>query len=318
MVAWHQADISAGAADGFAPDVSGNGRHLSAPVQPPALGLNVLNGHNGWFFDGTKFPLVYSPDIGIVRHTFIVATADEQEFTVFRGLLMLETDSPPGTHGRWLTSNSSGTTFLQDNFDDVYHKAGRLYSNDNFQAPMFGKFAVVELSNPVGSNFNGIVVGQHAGDPATRWKGWWIEQLIYNRVLNDVERQAIYEYFAAKYFLWPESSTGLHIFPFQPDAGPPAIADKLTVTTVLGGGRTISRSKSGIKTAFELSFTERSQEEFLAAQAFWNSKYPGTAFVYRDDGFSPPIETEVVFAAPLSYRQTPTRRFDYSIRLVQI
>jgi hypothetical protein len=59
LYAWHQYD-PATAADGVANDYSGNNRHLTTAVEQIGAHSDVLNGQPGWYFDGTRDPMLFN------------------------------------------------------------------------------------------------------------------------------------------------------------------------------------------------------------------------------------------------------------------
>lgn len=202
QLAWHQYEMGVSGNEVIL-DYSGNNRHISCALgSEPALQTNVLYGLPGWYFNGTNTPLKYTGAI-TPKHVFILASCEAAAFNLNRGLLS------GVTTGDLLVSEATGTKWtdlgLGANF--VYRKSDILYANNNLQAPVNGAFALMEVQSASGLTFDGIQVGQqtdwngvaHGGATARRHKGWFIEQIIYNRILTDAEILRVKLYFNLKF-----------------------------------------------------------------------------------------------------------------------
>lgn len=199
MIAWHQyeADVSE---NGICLDYSGNGYDLGAASNEPVLTADVINGQHGWYFNGSRTPLADSSSV-TPKHVFILASAEDATFAAYRGLLSGQTT------GDILTSNNSGAIFtdlgLGSNF--VYRKNDVLYANSDLQAPVSGNFALLEVKLAAGVTLDGIQVGKQRNIASREWKGWFVEQLLYDRILTDAECLRIRLYFNLKFALYNQS-----------------------------------------------------------------------------------------------------------------
>lgn len=194
IIAWHGYDEVTSNNDTI-DDLSPNARDLINASSPPVLTQNVINGYPAWYFDGTKNPLFFTGAISL-RHTFILGSAQDASFSTYRGLLS------GYTSGDVLVSEPSGTKFtdlgLGANY--VYRKGGKVYANNDLQAPVNGQFALMEVQHPVGAqSLDGIQVGQQKTFTTRLWKGHFVEQVLYNRILTDAERMRLMFYFILKF-----------------------------------------------------------------------------------------------------------------------
>lgn len=198
QLAWHQYEPSV-SGDFIIYDYSGNTRHIQCTPGPnqPVLHTDVIDGQPGWYFSGTSDPLFFLGS-NTPKHVFILASADEATFPDYRGLLS------GVTSGTILVSDT--TPF--DRFFDaglgagfVYRKDDVLWPNNNMKAPMSGAFGLMEVQMPSGIALDGIQVGKQLA-LARKWKGYFIEQIIYNRVLTTAERMRVKLYFNLKYSQW--------------------------------------------------------------------------------------------------------------------
>lgn len=320
LLAWHAADT---ATDGqTVEDASGNNRTLDSGFgsTPPDLVPDVINGLPAIVFDGsTHDPLQYTGSV-TPKHCFVVAAHEDPAF-------------PAGALGNGgiltglastaiLIGNAESTRFFDLNLDSVgafkYRRRDAEFAEGNMQAAFDGNISIFEVENPAGYPLTGLQIGRDR-DFATRlWKGPWCEHLIYSRVLEDIERAMVMEYLAMKYHLWRQTTAGKNVWPFQPDWGRPLNQDKLVLSSTTVSGTRKARSKSSSKKAFELSFTDRSPEEYDAALAFWDEHYPGTSIVYRDDAFVPGRDTEALITSPLSQSAQGYRQIGYGVQLVEV
>lgn len=165
---------------------------------------------------------------------------------------------------------------------------------------------------------DGIVIGGDRGFSTHKWKGPFCLNLMYSDIKTGNDRLDIYEYIALKYLLWKRNSAGLDVWPFNPDWGRTLAAGKRVLSSTAVSGENKSRSKSTAKKAFEAQFESRWPEEYDAAYAFWNEKYPGTSFIYRDYAFSPERDTEARFVSDLPQQATDYRDINYSFQAVEV
>lgn len=176
-------------------DYSGNDRHIScASVGAPVLTVNVLNGQPGWYFSGTSNYLGYTGAV-TVKHLFVLASADEATFGAFRGLFT-------GASSNSILVGNSGTTKMFDlsaDFTSTYRKNDTVYAHADQQAAMSGNFALYEVQIPGGVNLSAIQVGQQYADTTRRWKGYWMEQAGFSRVLNYEERRQVLLHFNLRF-----------------------------------------------------------------------------------------------------------------------
>lgn len=206
MIAWHQYDVT-DSEGGICLDYSGNGRDLGAASNTPVLTSNVLYGQPGWYFNGSRNPLTTGVISTVTpKHVFILASFEDAAFTVNRGLI------GGVTSGDILVSETSGTqwTDLGLGSDFIYRKSDTLYANASLEAPMSGAFALMDVRLAAGVALDGIQVGQqrdwdgvaHGAASARRHKGYFIEQVIYDRVLTAAEILRVHLYFNLKFSQW--------------------------------------------------------------------------------------------------------------------
>lgn len=73
------------------------------------------------------------------------------------------------------------------------------------------------------------------------------------------------------------------------------------------------------KRVFTLTFLNRTQAEFLAAETFWISHYPLTTFTFNDYRFFPARAHTVRFISPLREQGNDvTLRFNYSFDVIEV
>jgi hypothetical protein len=196
LIAWHQCKIGE-SGDNAAFDSSPNGRNIIAASPSPVIQFNLLNGQPGWYFNGsTAKPLTYSEPGLTVKHAFVLAAAEESAFTVNRGLL-----SGP-TSGDLLTTNNSGTKFFTWGTGYEYRKSDTVYADSLWEAPRSLVPELIEISYPDGVTLDGIQVGQQKADTSRRWKGYFFEQVLYDRILTETERAQLHLYFNIKFAAW--------------------------------------------------------------------------------------------------------------------
>jgi hypothetical protein len=196
LEAWHQYDPDYGLLNSVIYDYSGHSRDLaSTGAHDPIATANVINGQPGWYFNGTNTtPLKWTGALN-PKHVFILASAQESTFPSYRGLLS------GVTAGDALTSNNSGTKFFDFGLGSAYayRKNDVSYANSNLQAPMSGAMGLMEIQSSSGLGFDGIQIGLQRNLAGRIWKGYFVEQLIYSRVLTTAERKRVMLYFNLKF-----------------------------------------------------------------------------------------------------------------------
>lgn len=314
MIAWNGYKEGE-STNSIASDLSGNGRDLDAVgADPPALQMAVINGQPAWYFNGTDDALLWSGSI-TTKHLFVLAAFEDASFSDFQGLY----SNADQNSGDILVSNPTGTNMFD--FSSIitytYRKNDVSFANNAQAAPMGGQFGLIEVSSATGWAANGIQIGDQQS-LGRKFKGWFVESIPYSRVLADFERIAVYEYFAMKFNLWRQVASGLDVWPFQANWAYPFPTDKAVLASRSISGAFKAREKRPAKDAWELSFATRSPEEVDAAKAFWNAKYPGTSFIYRDDAYSPARDTEVLFTSGINRQVNGFRDIDYELRIEEV
>lgn len=322
MRAWHAADDITGVVNGGnisnVPDRSGNGRPLSAPSSDgrPTYVASGLNGRPAINFPGTGNPLIYDGTVGNVKHIFVVAAYADAAFGAeFAGLLTGYSDSAADV----LVGVNTTTRFNDFSYSNYTYKLrGVSYAAATQAAPMNGSVAVIEAKKTDGWAFAGITLGNQYSYTVRRWKGRVYEVMLFADVLADWELRDVYEYFAIKYFLWSQATSGgPYIFPFQPNWSRPLGLDKTILQSRSVAGSTVSREKQAAKRAFEPRFENRSPEEYEAAAAFWDEHYPEQEFIYRDGASVPPRDATCLFTAGLPSTADSYRSVNYSFQAVE-
>lgn len=312
LEAWHQVE-SGSSTSTFAPDFSGKGRHLTVGAgNSPVLGPTTLNGESGYYFNGSRDPLVWSGGSILTTHVFIIMAFEKAAFSGFEGVVS------GVNQGDILVANDSGSNFYNFGASEEYRKSDVPYVSSNMQAPMAGGFALVEMTVSGGGwSMDGLQIGKQRSSFARLLQGWYMGSMIYSAIQTGHKRVAILEYVAARFQLWPKVASGLNVFPFQPDWSGNLPASKLILESTAVSGKTKSRSKSTAKREFDLGFSTRRAEEYDATFAFWNSHYPGQPFIYRDYGFDPSRDTEVTIISDLDAQRNSYHDINYAFRVRQ-
>lgn len=197
LLAWHMYEAAV-SGHHIIYDYSGNNRTIDSPtLNAPVLTANVLYGNPGWYFDGASStePLNYSGSV-TVNHAFVLASHEDAAFNLNRGLLT------GVTSGDILASNNSGTDFFDltlPNF--AYRKSDVGYATNNQEAPMVTP-ELIEVIDSDGITLDGIQVGKQRNLANRVWKGYFFEQMLYNRVLTTAERRRIMLYYNLKFQQW--------------------------------------------------------------------------------------------------------------------
>lgn len=284
-------------------DESGNSRTLTGNAGNAPVLTEYNNENYGWYFDGTRDPLVYTGAV-TVKHAFIVAAAEGAAFDLNRGLI-----TGPAA-GDLVVSEATGTEFFDFSGtypDMVYRKSNVVLANASQAAPMNNTLALIELSSATGFALDGIQLGQQKALGTRLWKGIFMEGLFSDRVYNDAERARLYQYFAKMYHIWEADTTsGLNIFPFTQNWGSPDVRRKKVLGDVAEDGSTMTyRTKGGLRRYPDLSFERRLPDEVEAAEEFYDSHYPGTSFTYRDRTILPAQNMTVRFPIDAELDVTP-------------
>jgi hypothetical protein len=257
-----------------------------------------------------------------VKHIFVIAAYADATFPTSGGAgeyagLLSGIDT---ANNAILVGDPTTTKFFNVGYGagHQYRRRDVIYAESNMQAAMSGAISIFEVSLASGWPLDGIQIGKDRTFANRKWKGPFVGDLMWNRVLADTERFDVYEYIATKYWLWKRVSSGLDVWPFQPNWTRPLTVDKRVLSSTSVSGANKSRSKGTAKIGIEPQFDLRGPEEYDAAVAFWNDKYPGTSFIYRDDAFSPARETEMRFVSGIQQQAASTREISYSFQAVQV
>lgn len=262
-------------------DYSGNNRHVLS--LSPTLQENVLAGKPALYFNGTDEPLIYNGSIN-ARHIFCVLAYEDALFDNYRGII---SDTHPDRIG--LIGNTGTANFFYDVDKNglSYRKRDVIFPQTNMNAPISANFAVVELLYPFQVPWTALQIGQDRNFTDRRWKGWFVESLIFSTPKNECERLDIYKYFAMKFFLWRQSSNGLNIFPLPNNHKTNSTAFKNSLESTSISGAYKGRSKSALLHSFDAQFTIRRAIEWDAAERFWDEHSNGVRCVLEDNSFYP-------------------------------
>jgi len=307
MSFWY--DALAAPSGGSAPDLSPFLMDLTQVTSPPTLTPDVQNGNPAWVFSGTNNGLIGTQDFG-VQHIFAVAALDRASF-VGSEAIVCDGSTPISL----LNGNGSGQTkFFNNGQVERYRKNGVEFAASNMQAPINNQISIIEIlfsGNQPSTNLN---LGVNS-DTGAKWKGPILMVAGWDRELSDVEVQFVYEEIAMQFWLWQQQTAGgLDIFPFDPDWSLPMNSDKRVLSSTSVGGTTKSRTKSSKKKGIQPQFLTRRPEEYDAADAFWDQKYPGTHFIYRDRSFETPRDYEMEFVSGIKKSANGYQDIDYSFQ----
>lgn len=313
MLAWHMYGEDTSLNNNIA-DYSGNGRHVTCGAGNTAvLQTNLLNGHPGWYFNGSRDPLVYSGNV-TVKHLFIVASYEDAAFAENEGLY------GGVAAGDILVSEALGDEFFDFTANQVYtyRKADVPIAVGAADAPMSGKHALLELTSSEGFGLDGIQIGKQRGFATRLWKGWFFEAIAYGVVLNDLQRMMINEYFAMKYHLWPTVASGLYRFPFPANKASSSETDQETYLSEPYDGDLKALVRGDFKAAHQFPFALRREEEFTAAKAFRAQHGMLTHWIYYDHRFITPLDYELRFTSPIREQGSDvTYRFNYGFEATE-
>lgn len=318
IAAWHSLED---ATTDEIPDYTGNNRTLTCATNNPVLQTDVINGLPAMYFDGTNDPFGHTaPSSFTIKHVFILASFEDATFpATFGGLL---TDKATTTI---LTGNPSTAKFYDTDYelsgDFIYRIADVQHAENDQVAPVSGTFKLMEVSFDVGWTMDGIQIGRDRDNATRLWKGWFAESLLYDRVLDDIARLEIYQYFALKYHLWQETAAGLSVFPFVANK-PRSVRrgqEHYLSEPYLGDPKALIRGNK-IKQIVP-QYLLRSQLEFEAAEDFHGQHYPDPSnhFVFRDYNFYPSKDVECRFLTEIEEQGSDVSfRFNYGFTAIEV
>lgn len=324
---WYEANGITGVADGGNvtawPDKSTHGRDMACVSNYPTFDANAINGLPAIVWDGTQKPLNVT-DAFTAKHLFVIGAYADAAFPAgggpgeYAGLV----SGIDNTGVALLVAKPSDTKFFDFSYETYgdyrYYIRGVRHPANDQVAPMSGGIAVMEIRYPPGFSLAGIQMGHDRKFTNREWKGPGVALWAWSRELAEFEVRDVYEYAAVIYHLWQQNDAGLDIWPFQPNWARPLAIDKPVLSSVSVDRSRKSRSKGSAKKGVQLQFENRSPEEYDAAVAFWDAKYPGTSFIYRDLAFSPARDTEMVFTAGIAQQSADTRDITYTIQAEEV
>lgn len=325
LLAWHE--DGPGATGYEIPDKSGNGRDLEAIVSPlPFAADPDYNGQRIWNFDDDQV-LLHGPETITIRHAFVVAAYAGASFPSgaagYAGLLTGISDSGAVL----LVGQPESTRFYDFDLDSVdpdfkYHRNDVSFVEGNMQAGFNGKLAVFEVSLPLGKVLDGIQYGYDRDQTGRQWAGPFACGLLYDRVLSECERQNVYNYFAAKYHLWPKAefdSVELDRFPFPANKSTSQSLNDDPAYSEPYSGQLKALRFSSPSRSMSLPFMLREQAEFEAAEAFYLDHLSPEPFVFRDHRYLPPRDRRVRFDSQIEEAGSDTSyRFNYSFEVAEV
>lgn len=321
LLAWHKYEAGV-SGHHIIYDYSGNSRTIQCSIgNEPVLTTNVINGRPAWYFNGSRDPLVYTGAL-TPKHIFVLAAYADATFPVsggageYAGLL----SGKDTANNAILIGDPTTTKFYDAGYGSTheYRKRDVLLTNANMQAGMSNSFAIYEVRYPTGWALDGIQVGKDRTFANRKWKGYFVEQMMFDRILSDAEIFDVYEYFAIMFQVWKQDAAGLNVFPFNPNWARPLTTGKRVLSSVSVSGAFKGRSKGTRKIGIEPTFETRTPEEYDTAVDFWDDHHPGTSFIYRDGAFSPPRDTEMRFTSDMPQTATDTRDITYSFQAEQV
>jgi hypothetical protein len=320
-IGWWEADTLTSLDEGEDADVwpekFGNGKDLECFGTPPTFDADRINGLPAVKWDGTQDPLLWSGSGVTLKHAFMIGAYADAAFPAsggpgeYAGMLSGIDNSSHGI----LTGNPSSAKWFDYNYEaigDYIFRRRDVRMTESLQESSFsGVISIFEVSIDAGIGLDGVQFGRDRGWTTRKWKGPIVGGGLFDRVLSDSERRDIYEYLAIKYILWKRTSSGLDVWPFEPNWSRPLTVDKPVLSSIAVSRARKSRSKGTRKRGVQLQFEARGPEEYDTAIAFWDAKYPGTSFVYRDDAFSPSRDCEMVFTGGIDQQSNDARDITY-------
>lgn len=295
-------------------DYSGNDRTLySDPSNTSYLVSDVAGGQPGLYLPGDQSPLVYSGSITI-QHIFCVCSYELATFPNNNGIL-----SAPSIYGLLIGGGAATTKFFDtpEFPGKIYRKNGVTFAENNMQAPMNQQFSVLELILAEPITLTGLQIGQDRGFTDRKWTGYFFENISFSSIKNETERKRIYEYFAMRYQIWRQNSSGTNIFPFVADRVRSVERERehYLSTPYSGAKKALVRS---INREMQLPFNLRHPSEFEAAEKFHDQHYPLTDFIYEDYNYYPFKNRTLNFNSSLKEKGSDvSHRFNYSFDVVE-
>ena len=320
LEAWHESDTVTLSSSNVTAmyDKTGNGLTLTCPSNYPTIGTTNILGRTipVVSFDGTQNPL-QSADAPTSKHFFVVASYADATFGANPPGLLTDLSTLP-----ILVGTGSGSTFIDLTSyygSYTYKRRDVVFAAGSMSASMSGAISIFEVVIPSGAALDGIQIGRDRATSNRKWKGSFILDLVYSRVLAADEVLSVYEYIAMRYLVWKRVSSGLDVWPFQPEWGFNAPASKRVLSSTSVSGEFKGRTKGAAKQGFAPRFEARWPEEFDAAKVFWDTKNPGTPFIYRDAAFSPARDNTVRFTGEALDRQSiDYRDINYAWQAVEV
>lgn len=212
MQFWHQYEAGVSGHE-IAHDYSGNARNMTTDIGDtnPVLTGPAVYGQPAWYFDGVNTdPLKWVGGPVTLRHYFVLAAHDDAAFNEFRGLM----SGAGAGSGTVLVSNNGGTTFFNLGFTGAfeYRKSGVSYVQTNQQAPMSGRFELLEVVIPDSTILTGLQVGKQMDFALRLWKGWWAGHMGFSTVQNFTARRRILLYYSLRYGVHTVSGSTIQLF----------------------------------------------------------------------------------------------------------
>jgi hypothetical protein len=314
IVWWHQYEAGV-SADGLANDYSGNAKHYTTATNKSVLTLNALNGQPGWYFNGSRDPMIFNGGSSTFKHAFFLVSVDEATFSAFRGLFSEIT-------GTTLLVGDNGTTKFFDNSSSItisYRRSDVAFAQNNQKAPMSLNAAVLEIQAPAGLIFGSLQLGKQTS-LARLWKGYWFDDIAYNRILSDVERQRVYEYYAMRYWVWSKDSSDTYsTFPFAHNRTRSEDFDQESYLSEPYSGSPKELVRGNYVGSYSLPFILREQAEIDAAKAFLKQQGKSSTFVIRDYRYYPFRELKVRRTSSIREQGSDTSyRFNYTFDVVEV
>ena len=217
-----------------------------------------------------------------------------------------------------LLGDPTTTKFYSTGPPQKYYLNGLHYPQINRLAA-FGETAIIEVTWPFGWDMDGVQIGRQQDFADRLWKGWYQGDLLYNRILDPVERQAVFEYYAVKFNLWRRNAVGLAIWPFIPNhpRGLEAEVEHYVSEPYAGDPKALTRGS--YNHGFSLPFALRHKREVTAAKAFHQQHRPITPFIFRDIGSTPAKDYRVQLTSPFQAQGTEvSHKSNYSFNVAEL
>lgn len=180
------------------------------------------------------------------------------------------------------------------------------------------KPAVIEITAPGGISMPNLQVGKQTSFDR-RWKGFWFEDLAYSQVLNDMQRQRVYEYFAMRFQVWSMNADRFDVFPFAANRTRSEDFDQESFLSQPYSGEPKELVRGSYKGDYSLSFILREQFEYEAAKAFLKQHGKSSPFIFRDYRYFPYKEVLVNRSSSLREQGSEvTYRFNYTFDVSEV